>query len=385
MADDCRAVIADRIRRTGPLTVAEYIDLALYAPGVGYYARAAQASGRAGDFITSVDVGPLFGDLLGRQFAEMAGLLAEAPARLPPQFDLVEAAAGNGRLSKDVLDAVARHDSELYSRIALHLVERSEAARAAQAATLGGHTGRLVSSGPELPPAVHGVIFANELLDALPVHLVTMTRDGLREIYVDLQGDSLVERIGRVSTPAIAAYMAQVGAGLAVGARAEVNLSACDWVATAASRLSRGFLMLIDYGHQARDLYSPLRSGGTLATFSGHRTDTRDPASPHTPPWLVDPGSHDITSHVDFTGVGAAARRSGLDALGCASQTRVLMEIAASSGLLTELDQPNRLRDRLALKTLIVPAGLGSTHSILVFAKGVGHPDLMGFRALAGR
>src|SRR3982751_2929114 len=120
------------IRERGPLTVAAFMDLALYDPECGYYARAAQRSGRAGDFFTSVDVGPLFGELLAAQMAEMFGILESGPA-----FDLVEAGAGNGRLSADILRAVRDNHPELYSALRLHLVETSATARGAQRATLG--------------------------------------------------------------------------------------------------------------------------------------------------------------------------------------------------------------------------------------------------------
>ena len=114
MEPDCRALIVDRIRQKGPITVAEYMDLALYAPGAGYYARAIQRSGRAGDFVTSVDVGPLFGELLSIEFGLMWRALLRAPDPLSSSFQLVESAAGNGRLSRDVLDAAVRRDPEFY-------------------------------------------------------------------------------------------------------------------------------------------------------------------------------------------------------------------------------------------------------------------------------
>src|SRR6266850_19961 len=164
------------------MTVAAFMDLALYDARFGYYARAAQRSGRAGDFFTSVDVGPLFGDLLELQIAEMAEILAVLP------FDLVEAGAGNGRLSADILHAARERHPALYDRLRLHLVEVSGEARAAHAATLAGleglaDGGRHLSSA-SLPESFEGALIANELLDALPVHQVVMREDGLREVYV---------------------------------------------------------------------------------------------------------------------------------------------------------------------------------------------------------
>jgi len=137
------------------------MDLALYHPETGYYARAAQRSGRAGDFFTSVDVGPVFGELLEVQFAEMADIVAtHNPEHV--ELDLVEAGAGNGRLSADILRAARRRDPSFYERIRLHLVEASAAARSRQPDVLEAMAGRLVSSSAELPSSFEGILFANE-------------------------------------------------------------------------------------------------------------------------------------------------------------------------------------------------------------------------------
>src|SRR5919204_4829162 len=182
--------ISDAIRERGPMTVAAFMDLALYDVDSGYYARAARRSGRAGDFFTSVDVGPLFGDLLERQLAEMADILrtidGALSARTSNIIDIVEAGAGNGRLAADILRAAQARHHEFYDRIALHLIEASPQARAAHRSTLGPLSERLVSSSSELPASFEGVLIANELLDAMPVHQLVMREDGLREVYVDI-------------------------------------------------------------------------------------------------------------------------------------------------------------------------------------------------------
>src|SRR2546428_4496478 len=157
------------------------MDLALYHPEYGYYARAARRSGRAGDFFTSVDVGPLFGELLAIQVAEMFALLS-GESRIPnPEspLDLVEAGAGNARLSADILRAARERHSAFYDSVRLHLVESSAAARAAQRDTLGDVAERLASSSAEPPSSFPGGAFANELLDAMPTHQVVMREDSL--------------------------------------------------------------------------------------------------------------------------------------------------------------------------------------------------------------
>ena len=381
---ELRDVIADRIRTSGPISFAEFMDISLYHPELGYYARAAQKTGRAGDFFTSVDVGPMFGALLAKQFAEMWQILQsgsdprtgtaekgvgrvfpDGSGKNPPDpfFDLVEAGASNGRLARDVLDAAQRHHPEFYSTVRLSLVEQSATARAAQTETLGPHASLLTHSSSALPPEVHGVMYANELFDALPTHAVAMTDNGLREVFVDFVDGRFVERLEAPSTPRIAEYLARAGAEMRVGWRAEVNLAAEDWMKHAAECLRRGFLVIIDYGHEERDLYGGSHSAGTLTSYKQH-SQLAD--------FLQEPGQTDITAHVDLSAVTRAAERSGLDVLARLDQTYFMLGLG-----MADLEGLS-LRQRLAMKTLLLPGGLGSTHKVLIFGRGVGTPALEG-------
>src|SRR5437773_1121045 len=328
--------ISEIVRERGPLTVAAFMQLALYEPGLGYYARAARRSGRAGDFFTSVDVGPVFGALLATQIVEMLHLL-EPPARSPePRFDLVEAGAGNGRLSADILRAIRRQDPALYQRLRLHLVEVSTDAQAAQRETLGDVSERLSSSSADLPASFAGVLLANELLDALPTHQVVMRPDGLREVFVDLDRDRLGTGDGRLtttegppSTPALAEYLERLGVVLEPGWRVEINLRAVEWVREAVRRLQRGFLILIDYGHAARELYSVTHATGTLTTFMRHTMEGPERRG-HGPAWLERPGEQDITAHVDFTSIQRAAEEEGATTIGLLDQTYFVLGLGAA-------------------------------------------------------
>ena len=360
------------------------MDLALYDPEFGYYARAAQRSGRAGDFFTSVDVGSLFGELLEVQLAEIFQIL---DLRFK-SFDLVEAGAGNGRLSADILRA-AKAASPRFLRRDPPASGRSEhrRARAAQTATLGDVAERLASSGPALPDSFEGVLIANELLDALPVHQVVMREDGLREIYVsdveDRQPNASANdepRTERRTTatakarrphPSLRRISTRLGVTLEPGWRVEINLRAVEWIRAAARRLRRGFIILIDYGHEARELYSPTHSTGTLTTFTKHRSGGPE-GSQDAPAWLQQPGDQDLTAHVDFTSVRAAAEAEGLTTLGFLDQTYLLM------GLLDGLADPQSALRNPQLKTLMLPGGIGSTHKVLILGKDVGAPALRG-------
>jgi SAM-dependent MidA family methyltransferase len=365
-------LIADVIRERGPLTVAAFMDLALYDSGIGYYARAGQRSGRAGDFFTSVDVGSLFGELLEIQVAEMWRLLNTHLQTPTSAFDLVEAGAGNGRLATDILRAARSRDADLYNAVRLHLVEASAAARAAQPATLGDLSDRLLASGDTLPASFEGVLVANELLDAFPVHQVVMREDGLREVYVASGAKASAERLrlveGPLSTPELPKYLDRAGVTLEPGWRAEINLRAVEWVRDAARRLTRGFMILIDYGHEARELYSLSHAAGTLTTYARHQA--AGPESDGAPAWLQNPGGHDITAHVDFTSVRAAAEAEGLTTIGFLDQTYFVL------GLIPGLPDPQSAIRNPQSKTLLMPGGLGSTHKVLMLGKGVGSPSL---------
>jgi SAM-dependent MidA family methyltransferase len=379
MSSPLTSLLLERIRDGGPLTVAEFVEYALYHETLGYYARAGQRSGREGDFFTSVDLGPTFGELLAGQFAEMRQILAGQPesggAGPEAGFDLVEAAAGNGRLARDILDRAERHDPGFYEAVRLHLIERSPSARAGQQAVLGRHTRLLASSTPDLSNAITGVVYANELLDALPPHLVVMREEGLREVYVDAEQGRLVTREGRLSSSRIDEHLEAVGARLAPGWFAEVNLAAADWIRRAGACLVRGFLVVIDYGHDAAILYSASHTTGTLASYRRHASERREDG----PGWLLEPGERDITSHVDLTGIALAGRDAGLQLVGIVDQAYFLLGLGLAEHLAEHGgDSARDIARRLALKTLLMPGGLGSTHKVVIFAKSVDCPPLRG-------
>jgi SAM-dependent MidA family methyltransferase len=204
-----------------------------------------------------------------------------------------------------------------------------------------------------------------------------MREDGLHEIYVECEcvaqgfsraGDALQITEGPPSTPALQSYLDRLGVTLEPGWRVEINLRAVDWVRDAARRLRRGFLILIDYGHPARELYSVTHASGTLTTFSGHRS--AGPEATGGPPWLERPGEQDLTAHVDFTSVQAAAEAEGLTTIGFLDQTYFLL------GLLPSIRTPQpSIRN---INTLVMPGGLGSTHKVLILGKNVGAPALRG-------
>ena len=368
-------VIRQRIRQEGPLPFATYADLALYHPEFGYYIRAGQRSGRDGDFITSVDFRSSFGTILAAQCAEMWRHLDS------DRFDLVEAGAGNGRLSCDILDAVSSGEAPFYEAIQVHLVERSPTARKAQSKELASHRSKLVSSDATLPPheTITGVILANELLDAFAPHILLMTDTGLREVYIDAESNgSFVECLGPLSSSRLEAHIEEQKIVIRPGWRIEVTPEVDTWVRNAVRVLGQGFLLLIDYGYEARELYSATHSRGTVATYSHHQVETTNKTA--TAPWLIEPGSRDITAHVNLTAVKSAAESAGATTLGILDQTYFLLGLGAAehATATNSTKSIDSIRRRLAMKSLLMPGGLGSAQKVMVFGKGVGTPKLSG-------
>ncbi|HEX4643337.1 MAG TPA: SAM-dependent methyltransferase [Candidatus Acidoferrales bacterium] len=361
-------ILARRIREDGPIPFADFMLECLYHPAHGYYSRT--SSRWFGDYYTSVDVHPIFGRLLARQFAEMWWALGS-----PRPFVVVEAAAGIGRLAGHILDFSARELPEFYAALEYVAVERSAARRAEHAARLAQHvgTGR-VSSAPELPQAIPaGCIFSNELLDALPAHRVIVEHGALREIFVGLDGAQFVEVVREASTPALAAYFQEQGITLAEGQQAEACFEACDWIESAGRALERGFVLSIDYGHEARALYDEHHNRGTLLAYRDHAVNEN----------LVDaPGEQDLTSHVNFTAVDLWGGRVGLVRTGLVTQSQFLVALGRGNEF-ADLYEPGqsemeKLRARLLLKNLIHPEGLGEKFQVLIQHKGIDAPRLTG-------
>jgi SAM-dependent MidA family methyltransferase len=348
------------------LTVAQFMELALYDAELGYYATRSRRSGASGDFFTSVDLGPQFGEVITVQLAEMWAMLRTAGAS---HFNLVEVGAGDGRLARDILDTAAREFPELYERISVTLVERSAAARRAQRETLAHHTRLRLDIRDDLPSSIDGVVVANELFDAFPIHVLTMTADGPREIYVDQRDHTFVEVEGPVSDPSLLEAPG-MPAGIAVGERVEINTGVRRWMEGLSMALRRGFVLCFDYGHRDAQLHGGGRGTGTLLAYRRHVAGAILRG--------VELGRTDLTAHVNLTTVQSAAESAGFTPLGCVDQTYFLIALGILDRLGDASDAAAAKR-RLAAKTLVMPGGLGSTIKALAFGKNVGQASLRGF------
>jgi SAM-dependent MidA family methyltransferase len=366
------ARLAAHIRKRGPIPFCDYMEACLYDSEHGYYSR--PEARRFADYYTSVDVHPIFGRLLARQFREMWDALGR-----PDPFWLVECGAGVGRLAAHILDFSGRHLPEWHAALRYVGVEASASRREALTRTLGRHAvaGR-ASAAAELPEEIpNGCIFSNELLDALPVHRVVLENGALKEIYVALRGGEFVDQLGSLSSPAIADYFRDQGITLLEGQQAEAGLAACRWIESAARRLSRGFVLTVDYGREARELYDEGHMRGTLLAYAGHRAGED---------FYHTPGEQDLTAHVNFTALDLWGRRAGLTRTGLATQSQFLLALGRRNEFADLYDEAatetDKLRARLLLKNLIHPDGMGEMFSVFVQHKGIEKPGLAGLDPL---
>jgi SAM-dependent MidA family methyltransferase len=365
-------LLAKRIHRFGPLTFADYMRECLYHPVHGYYSKA--ESKRFADYYTSVDVHPIFARLLARQFAEMWESLDR-----PAEFTLVEAGAGVGRFAEQVLDFCDAKLPDFCEALRYVAVERSASRReqATVAAKRHVDSGHFTTSA-EVPARIAaGCLFSNELVDALPVHRVVVDGGALKEILVGFGDGHFIEVLAPLSTCAISEYFAAQGIVLCEGQHAEAGLEACDWISEIGRRIERSYVLTIDYGHPAGDLFDDHHMRGTLLAYQNHRASEDFYASP---------GEQDLTAHVNFTALETWGKRAGLETAGFTSQTAFLLALGQGNEFADLYDEGQtemeRTKERLQLKTLIYPEGMGERFQVLIQHKGVTSSQLTGLKGI---
>ncbi|MBV2262995.1 MAG: SAM-dependent methyltransferase [Thauera sp.] len=352
----------------GWIPFARYMELALYAPGLGYYSGGARKFGPGGDFITAPELTPLFGQALAAQVEQVMRASASA---------LIEVGAGTGLLAADLLLELERRDClpERYGILELsgELRERQFDTLAAKAPHLAARVQWLDA----LPERFAGAVVANEVLDVMPVHLVVSRAEGLFERGVAIAADAVgIRRLCWADVPAAGA--------VAEGARAlalpvpqsgeyvtELNLAGKAWVAAWAERLQAGALLLIDYGYPRAEYYLPSRSGGTLLCYYRHHA--------HGDPFLW-AGLNDITAFVDFTAVAEAGFEAGLDVQGYTTQAQFLF----NCGVLECLERrgaresADYIRAARAVQRLTAPQEMGELFKVIALSRALDGP-LLGF------
>ncbi len=366
--------LVHRLQTEGRITFAQFMDLALYWPRGGYY-RGPSPTGAEGDFYTAPGAHPAFGALLCLQLYQMWRLLES-----PHPFWVVEAGAGSGLLCRDVVRFAPALPNDFHRFLQCLCLDPSTGPSADLPApspvNAEGSVHALATDGLPLAGVV-GCILSNELLDALPVHVVERRDGRLLEVYVTLRDGCIVEEMDEPSTPALHRRLESLGIELAEGQRAEVNLAMTSWLCDAAQALKRGYVVTIDYGREAVELYSHERFRGTLTTFYRH-TQTDNP--------YVRVGRQDMTSQVDFTTLKRLGEGYGLSNLAYLTQGRFLSNLGLRRWIARlpalGLAQPQRDANRMGMLQLIRPVGMGD-FKVLVQAKDVPDAPLWGVQPSA--
>ena len=351
--------LRESIRREGPITFRDWMNASLYDPVEGYYQRSdLKRWGREGDYRTSPERSELFAASFARYFAKLYDELQQ-----PEEWTIIEGGGGDGRFAAGVLRTLADQFPSVFAATRYRIQEVSNDARRRAEETLSKFKFReRVQFGPDLKVA-SGIYFSNELLDAFPVHRVAQNRGVLSELYVAVDSnDRFVWLNGPLSTERLSEFCRAHSVELAEGQVIEINLGIDDWLSQVAGKLSNGFLITVDYGAEASELYdSAQRPNGTLRGFSRHG---------FVDDLLAQPGEYDITSSVNWTQVKTVGERLGFEVFEFLSQDKFLMKV----GLLDELELQLRKAETEAEKVswttgareMILPGGMGSNFQVLV-------------------
>lgn len=357
-SDRVRELVAARIAASGGfLAFADYMDVVLYAPGLGYYSAGAQKFGASGDFVTAPGLGAVFARCLAR--------LAGAALRQLGGGVILEVGGGSGALAADLLLALRDAPPERYLLLDVSGDLRDRQRRAIQARV--PELLHRVDWLDALPPApLQGVLLANEVLDALPVDCFRIGPEGPAERGVRLVGGRLAWAERPAPAPlleAIRALEAQLGAPLPLGYTGELGRRHATWLPALLAGFGRGLALFIDYGGTRHEIYHPGRRDGTLVCHYRHRQ--------HADPFFL-PGLQDLTAWVDFSAAACVAQACGFDVAAYATQAHVLL----ASGVLEELRpgsglaDPARLREVQEVQRLLLPGEMGERFKVLALARG---------------
>ncbi len=352
-------IIIKKIQQQGAISFRDFMEMALYYPELGYYTSPNDKIGKKGDYYTSPNLTPAFGEMMGRQLEEMWHILGEN------RFTVVEMGAGMGLLSQDVLEYLKKN-RELYHDIDYCIIEKSAYMREEQRRRLGKGV-QWYDSIQELS-GMTGCVFSNELVDAFPVHQAVMKKE-LMEVFVDYKED-FVETL-KPASDELKDYFYELGVVLPQDYRTEINLDAVKWIKEIGAALKKGFVITIDYGYPSSELYQEYRNSGTLMCYYKH-TANENPYR-HI-------GEQDITSHVNFSALFHWGCKNGLELCGFTDQSHFLMGLGIEEYLkkLQENEPENYLKKMLPVKTLMME--MGDNFKILIQKKGVDCKELSGLK-----
>ena len=357
-------IIKEEIRESGPISFCRFVELSLFHPRHGYYSSGKARIGKKGDFYTAPSVHRSFGETISRFLARASLLLEEE------KFVVVEFGASGGQLASDILGALRENHPDLYSKTDYVMSEISPAAVQVAKEKLQGHDERIRWTDSPLKiteDGFCGVVIANEFLDSLPFHRLKSDRGEIREIFLSLHDGEIEEVLREPETEGVYEFSKRYLEGYAQGEEAEACLLAGKWLAGVGKALRKGFVLCIDYGSLASELYSPQRRKGTFRCFYRHELGS-DP--------YMRVGEQDITADVNFSEL----MRVGEDALGLATVKYTTQgQFLVDWGILEifkTYDKPQNQGDRLAAKTLFMPEFMGRKFKVLLQSKGFSPEEL---------
>jgi SAM-dependent MidA family methyltransferase len=369
--------IIDKIGRDGPITFKTFMGMALYYPDLGYYSCAKSLIGRSGDFYTGPHLHSIFGAMIGKQLVEMWDSMDR-----PDNFKAVEMGAGHGYLCRDIFNYLYTASAstsfsglkrEFLNSFNYIIIEPFAHFEEKQKELLADYQSGIswAMALNEFPKeTIKGCFLSNELLDAFPVHLIEID-DGLQEVYVTTDSTGLIEDKNTLSSGELLNYLRDFSINLQPGYRTEINLGIKEWLLDVSSALSEGFVLTIDYGYSAKEYYSDDRTRGTLMCYHKHMYNENP---------YQNIGEQDITAHINFSSIKKWGDEAGLITAGYCPQGTFLISSGIDE-LISEMysESPDYLSEISKIKGLIMPQGIGVSHSVMVQYKGERLPELSGF------
>ena len=354
-------IIVEKIKKEGPVSFHEFMEMALYYPEYGYYTSAGDKIGKHGDFYTSPYLTSIFGYMIAKQLEEMWCILDKK------SFTIVEYGAGEGRLSNDILTRL-KSNKQLYDKLNYCIIEKSEVMRQKEKMILHDKV-QWFNCISDIPLTA-GCILSNEVVDNFPIHQVIMGNE-LMEVFVDYN-NGFVETL-QPASETLKNYLDELQVTLPKGFRTEINLQAIEWIKEIASALKAGFVITIDYGYPSSALYNNKRSCGTLVCYHKHSINY----CPYT-----HIGEQDITAHVNFSALRNWGLKNGLGYSGFTTQANFLLALGLTDYLRT-MEQVDTNHANNAEKTLLIHTFLmdmGSKFKVLIQHKGIEKPRLSGLQ-----
>ncbi len=359
-----QAIICAEIASNGPMTFARYMDLALYAPRLGYYRSGSQKFGEQGDFVTAPELSPLFSQCVARQCRQILQVLAHG--------DILEFGAGSGVMARTILQTLQEMQAlpQHY-----YILELSAELQHRQRVELQQHVPELLPRIVwlnQLPSQFRGVVLANEVLDAMPVHRFGYWQ-GLKEYYVVEKNQQLAWQLGSLSNKALKNQLEELEIIFKDGYSSEINLLLPGWMNALAGSLEQGVILLFDYGMTQREYYHPDRGCGTLMCHYRHRAHSN-------PFWW--PGLQDITAQVDFTAVAGAAIANELDVHGYTHQAAFLLNCGITDFMTGQEEPRIRLELSRQIQRLTLPGEMGEAFKVIALTKNYAAESLLGFNVM---